>query len=306
MAFTLDRAALWGDLAACYLGEVAAAGIYEQALRHLADPEAHARLAAWLEAERRRTRGLRGHLAAVGPPLPDGLVGVVRDLARVMGGAAALRGTDAAVELAQQVGKVGAARLTPLAERFPAGSIEAQRYRAFEAEAGDHGAWVAAWRTERAQDGLMGQVEAIEHASIVEAPIDAVFETLTTIGHWSALSGVPISSPDGVGRLREDLRYRLRVGVGPVAIETEAHVVAWDPPVFWVERRTGLPFDRWEHHRRLEPLDAGRTLVADRLLVRPRMLPPPPVSLQPSPWSLGLQLALWVWHDRLKTYVTTG
>ena len=303
MATALDRAALWGDLAACYLGEVAASGIYEQALRHLADPEAHARLAAWLEAERRRTRGLRGHLAAVGPPLPDGLVGLVRDLSRLAGGAAALRGPEAAVELASEVGKVGAMRLGPLAERFAPDSIEGRRYRAFEAESGDHGAWLAAWRTERAQDGLVGQVEAIEHASIVDAPVAVVFETLTTLGHWSALSGVPMSSPDGATALAEGLRYRLRVGVGPLAVESEAHVVAWDPPVFWVERRTGLPFDVWEHHRRLEPLDAGRTLVADRLLVRPKMLPPPPISLQPSPWSLASQLALWSWHERLREYL---
>ena len=47
----------------------------------------------------------------------------------------------------------------------------------------------------------------------------------------------------GVTRLDEGLRYRLRVGAGPVAVETEAHVVAWDPPGFWVERRTGLPFE---------------------------------------------------------------
>ena len=305
MASALDRAALWGDLAACYLGEVATAGIYEQALRHLADPEAHARLAAWLDAERRRARGLRAHMSTVGPPLPDGLVGLVRDLARVVGGVSALRGPEAAVELAQEVGKVGGSRLGPIAERFPANSIEARRYRDFAAEVGDQGAWLAAWRTERAQDGLMGQVEAIEHASVVDAPVEAVFETLTTIGHWSALAGVPISSPDGVTRLDEGLRYRLRVGAGPVAVETEAHVVAWDPPVFWVERRTGLPFDRWEHHRRLEPMGDGRTLVADRLLVRPKLLPPPPVSLQPSPWSLGLQLALWAWHERLRLYLTT-
>jgi hypothetical protein len=303
MASTRDRAALWGDLAACYLGEVAAAGIYEQAMRHLADPEAHARLAAWLEAERRRTRGLRGHLASVGPPLPEALVGLVRDVARLVGGAAALRGPDAAVELAQGVGKVGAARLGPIADRYPAGSVEAERYRAFEAEGGDIGAWLAAWRTERAQDGLVGQVEAIEHASIVEAPIGVVFETLTAIGHQAALLGLPLSSPDGVERLGEDLRYRLRVGVGPLAFSADAHVVAWDPPGFWVVRLAGVPFDRWEHHHRLEPLGPGRTLVADRLLVRPRMLPPPPESLQPSPWKLALQLGLWAWHDRLAAYL---
>ena len=303
MATSLDRAALWGDLSACYLGEVATAGIYNQALRHLADPEAHARLAAWLDAERRRARGLRGHLASVGPPLPDGLVGVVRDLSWLLGGLAALRGPDAAVELAQEVGKVGAARLGPLAERFPAGSIEARRYRAFEAEVGDHGAWLAAWRTERAQDGLMGQVETIEHASIVDAPVEVVFETLTGLGHWSALLGVPVSSPDGVTRLGADLCYRLRVGAGPMAFQSEGRVVAWEPPVFWVERHGGLPFERWEHHHRLEPLTSARTLVADRLLVRPRLLPLPPVSLQPSPWSLGLQLALWGWHERLRDYL---
>ena len=52
-----------------------------------------------------------------------------------------------------------------------------------------------------------------------------------------------------------------------------------------------------------EPLGANRTLVSDRLLVRPKMLPPPPEGLQPSPWKLLLQLALWGWHSRLEAYL---
>lgn len=300
MASSSHGAALWGDLAACYLGEVAAAGIYEQALRHMADPEAHARLVAWLDTEPQRARGLRGHLAAVGPPLPEALVGLVRDLSRLAGGAVALRGPDAAVGLARDVGGLGASRFAALAASFPAGSLEAERYKGWDEEVAGHGEWLAAWRAERAQDGLVGQVETIEHASIVPAPVEAVFEILTGPGHWAAMTGLPLTA--SVTSLSEDARYTLRLGVGPLAVESDGQVVAWDPPVFFVERRTRLPFEVWERHCRLEPLAANRTLVADRLLVRPKFLPPPP-GLQPSPWKLALELGLWWWHHRLEAYL---
>ena len=135
------------------------------------------------------------------------------------------------------------------------------------------------------------------------APVDVVFETLTTFGHWAALLGLPLRCPDGALALAPGLRYRLRLGAGPLAWETDGEVVAWQPPHFFVERRTRLPFARWEHHRRLTALSSTTTLVADRLLVAPRGLPAPPEALQPSPWKLALHLGLWAWHDRLGRYL---
>lgn len=298
LAWPVGQAGLWGQLAFNYLTEVVAEGVYEQVLGHLGDPDVHAQVARFLEAERRQAVGLAGHLREVGPGLPDTFVALCRDLGRFVGFGFALRGTGAFVDNVHRLGQLGEQGYGNLAERFDAGSVEAQRYQRFREQETFQVQWLETYQRQAAQDGLGGQVEVVEYASIVAAPLAEVFAYFTDTRNLPDLLGVPVTCPEGVTRFEEGDRFHLRVGREPFALEVDAHIAAMDAPYFFVDRKIHTPFERWEHHHHFTPLGPRETLVSDRLLVRPRYLPPIPDTLQPSPWKLGLLALLWWRHRR--------
>jgi ligand-binding SRPBCC domain-containing protein/demethoxyubiquinone hydroxylase (CLK1/Coq7/Cat5 family) len=300
------QASLWGHLTFNYLTEIMAEGVYEQVLHHLGDPEVHARISRFLDEERHHALGLSSHLREVGPGLPDSFVGAFRDLSRMLGLFFALRGTNAFVEHVHQLEQLGERWYGQLSERFPAGSIEARRYERYRDQETAHVGWLEEYQARQLQDGLAGQVEVVEFASIVPAPIEEVFAFYTDTRSLGVLLGVPVRCPEGVTHFREGDRFHLAVGPAPFAVTVDAHIAAMDAPYFYVDRKTRMPFDRWEHHHHFTPMGPRETLLSDRLLVRPRYLPPLPEALQPSPWKLALTALLWWRHSRTQAAFGRG
>lgn len=267
-------ARLWGRLTLNLLSEAAAEGVYEQVLRHLGDPDVHRQLARFLEEERRQAIGLAQHQRLVGPALPETLVALVRDLGRLAGFGLGLRG--GVLPQLVQVERQGERWHAALAERFPAGSLEAQRYKRYGEQDERHIAWLEAYQ---AHNPPAERREVVEFASIVPAPVEETYAYYRDPANAPALWNLPTA-----------------LGVG-----TEVDVVAVQAPAFFVERRRHTPFEHWEHHHHFTPLGAGETLVSDRLFIRPRWLPPVPDLLQPSPWKLALLAMLWWQHRQLQT-----
>lgn len=289
---------LWSHLAFNYLTEIMAEGVYEQVLHHLGDPEVHAQVARFLDEERRHALGLAGHLREVGPALPDTFVAAFRDISRLLGLSFALRGTGAFMDHVHQLERLGERWYGELAEQFPVGSLEAQRYERYRDQETRHVEWLEDYQAQQAQSGLAGQVEIVEFASIVPAPVAEVFAFYTDTRSLPVLLGVSATCPEGITHFKEGDRFHVRIGSGPFAFELDSHIAAMDAPFFYVDRKTRLPFDRWEHHHHFTPLGPRETLLSDRLLVRPRYLPPLPEALQPSPWKLALLAVLWWRHRR--------
>jgi ligand-binding SRPBCC domain-containing protein len=219
-------------------------------------------------------------------------------MSRLIGLFFALRGTGAFMEHVNSLERMGERWYGSLSDRFPAGSIESDRYLRYKEQEARHVEWINEYQAQAAQDGLAGLVEVVEFASIVPAPISEVFAFYTDTRSLNVLMGVPVKCPEGITQFKEGDRFHLEIGTPPFAVTVDAHIAAMDAPYFYVDRKTQLPFDRWEHHHYFTPLGPRETLLSDRLLVRPKLLPPVPEALQPSPWKLGLLALLWWRHRR--------
>jgi ligand-binding SRPBCC domain-containing protein len=196
----------------------------------------------------------------------------------------------------QQLEGLGIRWYGELQDRFPEGSAEAERYRAYRAQEELHQQWLSDYQARAAGDGLA--VESVEFASVVPCAVEELFAFYTDTRSLPTLMLVPVSCPEGVTRFKAGDRFHLRLGVPPFQIETDANIVEMDAPHAYVDRKTELPFDHWEHHHHFTALGPNETLLSDRLLVRPKLLPPVPPRLQPSPWKLGLLAMLWLRHVR--------
>lgn len=292
----LDRAALWSNLTLNYLTGVLTAGLYEQVQSYLGDPEFHTRVQEFLADEQRHALGLRRHMAEVGPPLPEPLVGLLRETARLAGVGVALRGAESFLDTVQRLEGLEARWYQDLAGRFPEGSPDAQRYEAYRAQIASHHAWLERYQALRAQSAHADEV--IEFASIVPAPAEEVFAFHTDTRSLSTLLGVPVDA-DGPTRFEAGDRFRLRLGWPPI-ITTEVHVLAMESPHLYVDRKLNPLVETWEHQHHFTALGPDRTLVSDRLRFRLKGLPNMPNALQPSAPRLALLLMLWWQHQRLQ------
>ncbi|MGJ9423994.1 hypothetical protein [Aeromicrobium sp. CF3.5] len=120
----------------------------------------------------------------------------------------------------------------------------------------------------------MVRKHAVEQVSLVAAPVDAVWQRVTSfdgirdeLGPWMSMSiprgadhldvtTVPLGDP--IGR-----SWITLFGVIPVDYD-DLTIVAVEPGRSFHERSTMLSASRWEHQRVLTPV-GGRTQVHDRL-----------------------------------------
>lgn len=297
-ATPLERAGLWGNLTFNYLTEIMAEGVYEQVLGYLGDPEVHQTIHRFLEDERHHAVGLRRHIAQVGPTIPVPLVNIFRDVSRAIGFGFAMRGTGAFMDHVHNLERLGIRWYGELSERFPSGSLEAERYRRYKAQEDIHRDWLADYQAASARDQLTGRVEAVEFASVVPAPIEKVFAFYTDVRSLPVIMGLPAYSPEGVTHFKQGDAFHIRLGPRPFEVEVDAHIARMDAPHYYVDRKTEVPFEHWEHHHFFTELGPNETLLSDKLLVRPKFVPPVPERLQPSPWKLALLLMLWWRHTR--------
>lgn len=302
----MDRAALWGHLTFNYLTEIMAEGVYGQVLSFLGDPEVRAKIAEFLKEEQHHALGLKSHMAEVGPTIPEPLVDAFRNFSRLVGATFALRGAGAFMDHVRLLEGLGETWYGQLVDRFPRGSVEAERYRHYKAQEELHSEWLDAYLAEKSRDTRLAHAEVVEFASIVPASVEEVFAFYTDTRSITPLMGVPTRCPEGVTTFGEGARFHLRLGVAPFEIETDAHILKMEAPHFYIDKKTELPFDLWEHHHHFTPLSARETLLSDRLFVRPKFLPPVPESWQPSPWKLGLLLLLWWRHRNTQTVFRRG
>lgn len=124
----------------------------------------------------------------------------------------------------------------------------------------------------------------VEQTSVVQAPVDRVWDRVTTfegigdeLGPWLTMSvpagakdlevtTVPLGEPLGRSWIR-------LLGLVPVDYD-DLSIVALEPGRSFHERSTMLTARWWEHERTLTPMDEGTTRVHDRLTFEPRALVP--------------------------------
>lgn len=291
---SLDRATTWGHLTWSYLTEIMAEGVYAQVLNYLAEPTVHTQIHRFLDEERHHALGLRAHIPDYGPTIPEPLIAGFRLLSRLLGLGFALRGTGAFMDHVNLLEDFGVRWYGELADRFPAGSAEAARYQAYRVQEEAHRAWLTAKQAEGQPEGL----EVVEFASVVPAPVEEVFALYTDTRSLTGLLGVPVRCPEGITQLFEGAHFHLIVGPPPLAVTLDARISEMARPHHYVDVKTEVPFDHWEHHHHFTALSPQETLLGDRLLVKPRLVPAFPEALQPSPWKLALLAMLWWRHLR--------
>lgn len=297
----VERATLWGHLTFNYLTEIMAEGVYGQTLSFLGDPDVRAKIDQFLKEEQHHALGLRNHMAEVGPTIPEPLVDAFRNFSRLVGTGLALRGTGAFMDHVRSLEGLGENWYGQLVDRFPQGSVEAERYKQFKAQEELHSEWLDAHKADKALDARASQAEVVEFASIVPASVEEVFAFYTDTRSITPLMGMPTTCPEGVTTFGEGAHYHLRIGVPPFQVQTDAHILKMDAPHFYIDKKTQVPFDLWEHHHHFTPLGPRETLLSDRLFVKPKFLPPVPETFQPSPWKLGLLVMLWFRHRNTQT-----
>jgi ligand-binding SRPBCC domain-containing protein len=298
IASPLERATLWGHLTFNYLTEIMAEGVYERVLTYLGEPEVHNAVHRFLEEERRHALGLKRHMAEVGPTIPEPLVEGFREFSRMVGLAFALRGTGAFMDHVHGLELLGERWYGELADRFPGQSEEARRYTGYKAQETFHVEWFAEHHAAHEREARERGLESVEFASIVPAPLEEVFAFYSNTRSLPVLLGLPVACPEGVTHFEAGDRFHLRLGHGPFQIEVDTHIVEMEAPRRYVDVKTQVPFDHWEHHHHFTPLGPDTTLLSDRLLVKPKLMPSVPENLQPSPWKLGLLAMLWWRHRR--------
>lgn len=283
----------WLNLIRTLAASAAAAAATEQALVHMADPEARGRLRDWLEQEARRAARVRKDLHQAGVAVPEGLVGAAHDAARVLGELASWRSPDTALALAARLlNPPGPERPSLAAPRGNSGPLEAPPVAAAPA------ALLARWRSERRLDGYAAEAETCERCTRLEASTQAVLAHLGRPGAW-ALERDWAVTPATDGGLTAGCSYEVSPPGWPEAWRFSGQVIAHEPPHFWVERLHGPGLGWLEHQRRLLPDTAGATWLADRLTFVGAW-GPVPEALRPSPGRMLLAALLASWHASLR------
>jgi ligand-binding SRPBCC domain-containing protein len=114
----------------------------------------------------------------------------------------------------------------------------------------------------------MNKQFTLERTQTIDRPVDEVFEFFSEAGNltlitpdwlnFRIMSGQPVEM--GVGAI---IDYRLKLHGIPLRWRSE--ITEWDPPVRFVDEQRRGPYRYWIHEHSFEAVEAGRTVVRDRV-----------------------------------------